>query len=67
MAVSMHLLIWAVIAALSFPVSVPADDQFGKPKGEEGTRIFKGLEHPNYTGQFRISGRHATLIGSMHD
>ena len=67
MAVSMHLLILAVIAALSFPISVSADDQFGKPKGEEGTRIFKALEHPNYTGQFRISGRHATLVGSMHD
>lgn len=41
--------------------------QFGTPKGNEGTRIFKAAEHPYYSGQFRISGQRATLIGSMQD
>ena len=26
----------------------PEEDQFGTPKGSEGTRIFKGAEHPQY-------------------
>src|SRR5262245_52237351 len=43
------------------------EGQFGTPKGSEGTRIFKGVEHPHYTGEFRISGQRATLIGSMND
>ena len=41
--------------------------QFGTPKGEEGTRIFKATEHPNYSGQFRLAGRNGTLVGSMGD
>lgn len=41
--------------------------QFGTPKGEEGTRIFTVTEHPYYTGEFRIKGDRATLIGSMKD
>jgi hypothetical protein len=41
--------------------------QFGTPKGDEGTRIFKATEHPNYSGQFRIRGQKATLVGSMRD
>jgi len=44
-----------------------ASDQFGTPKGDEGTRIFKATEHPHYTGHFQITGRHATLVGSMRD
>lgn len=43
------------------------DGQFGMPKGVEGTRIFKAMEHPHYTGQFRLSGQRATLVGSMRD
>jgi len=41
--------------------------QFGTPKGDEGTRIFKATEHPYYSGQFRIRGQKATLVGSMQD
>ena len=41
--------------------------QFGTPKGNEGTRIFKATEHPYYSGQFRIRGQKATLVGSMQD
>jgi hypothetical protein len=41
--------------------------QFGPPKGSEGTRIFKADEHPRYTGQFRINGYRALLVGSMND
>ena len=43
------------------------EGKFGTPKGDEGTRIFKAMEHPHYTGEFRIKGERATLIGSMHD
>jgi hypothetical protein len=39
--------------------------QFGTPKGEEGTRLFKATEHPNYSGHFRLTGRNGTLVGSM--
>ncbi|HSF10016.1 MAG TPA: hypothetical protein VLA60_11425 [Nitrospirales bacterium] len=39
--------------------------QFGTPKGEEGTRIFKATEHPTYSGQFRLTGRDGMLVGSM--
>ncbi len=41
--------------------------QFGTPKGNEGTRIFKATEHPYYSGQFRVRGQKATLVGSMQD
>ena len=41
--------------------------QFGTPQGEEGTRIFKATEHPNYSGQFRLQGQRATLVGSVND
>ncbi|HXF91932.1 MAG TPA: hypothetical protein VNK46_04175 [Nitrospiraceae bacterium] len=49
-------------------ISVTADEGvFGTPKGTEGTRIFKAVEHPFYTGEFHIKGERATLIGSMQD
>ena len=50
-------------------ISLPAAaiDQFGTPKGDEGTRIFKATEHPHYSGQFHLSGQKATLIGSVND
>jgi hypothetical protein len=45
-----------------------ADDrQFGTPKGGEGTRIFRAMEHPYYTGEFHLSGGRTTLIGSVQD
>jgi hypothetical protein len=58
-------LLWSTLC-VGF-VMGPEEDQFGTPKGSEGTRIFKGVEHPQYTGQFRISGQRATLVGSMND
>lgn len=51
-------------------ISIPGETeviQLGTPKGEEGTRIFKATEHPNYSGEFHIKGEKATLIGSMQD
>src|SRR5680860_278371 len=39
--------------------------QFGTPKGEEGTRIFNGTEHPNYSGHFGVTGQKGTLVGTM--
>ena len=41
--------------------------QFGTPKGDEGTRIFKASEHPNYSGQFHILDGKGTLVGSIPD
>jgi hypothetical protein len=41
--------------------------QFGTPKGNEGTRIFKATEHPYYSGKFHIIGQKATMVGSMQD
>ena len=34
-----------------------ATGQFGTPKGDEGTRVFKATEHPHYSGQFHLSGQ----------
>src|SRR2546426_7422292 len=64
--------IWliSISASVAFGVWVSAkaeEGQFGTPKGSEGTRIFKATEHPYYSGQFRIRGQKATLIGSMQD
>lgn len=41
--------------------------QFGTPKGDEGTRIFTAAEHPNYSGQFHLTGQRGSLVGSMND
>jgi hypothetical protein len=41
--------------------------QFGTPKNDEGTRIFKANENPNYSGQFHLTGGQTTLVGSMKD
>jgi hypothetical protein len=56
-----------MMAAILVPVSVSGENQFGTPKGEEGTRIFKGTEHPNYTGRFQVSGTRTILVGRMDD
>jgi hypothetical protein len=52
-----------------FVLCVPAlaTEQFGTPKGDEGTRIFKATEHQHYSGTFHLSGQKTTLIGSMQD
>jgi hypothetical protein len=41
--------------------------QFGTPKANEGTAIFKATEHQFYTGRFQLTGQRTTLIGSMKD
>ncbi len=57
-----------VLLMLALSISAQADQQqFGTPKGDEGTRIFKATEHPNYTGQFRLKGQQSVLVGSMQD
>lgn len=43
------------------------ESKFGTPKGDEGTRIFKATEHPHYSGEFRLKGDRAFLVGSMSD
>jgi hypothetical protein len=60
----------AAMASTVLGALLPAyaeEGQFGTPKGTEGTRIFKPTEHPFYTGEFRLKGERATLIGSMRD
>jgi hypothetical protein len=56
-----------MLLVLLLPLSTVADQQFGTPKGDEGTRVFKATEHDNYTGEFRLVGQQATLVGSMKD
>src|SRR2546422_11645663 len=57
-----------VFLALTPMVSIGAEPgQFGTPKDAEGTRIFKATEHPNYSGQFRLTGQGTVLVGGMHD
>jgi hypothetical protein len=63
----MLLAIWLVTLALVSPSLCPAADQFGPPKDNEGTRIFKATEHPTYTGQFHLTGSKTTLVGRMTD
>ncbi len=43
------------------------EGQFGTPRNQEGTRIFKATEYPYYSGEFRITGHRATLVGRMSD
>jgi hypothetical protein len=54
-----------VLVLIGAPVA--AAGQFGTPKEDEGTRIFKATEHPPYSGQFHLSGQKGILIGSMKD
>ncbi len=53
------------LSLMSLPAT--ATGQFGTPKGDEGTRVFRATEHPQYSGQFHLSGQKATLIGNMQD
>lgn len=58
----------SAILILSASTTINGEEpQFGTPKGNEGTRIFKAPEHPYYSGQFRLRGQQATLVGSMQD
>lgn len=64
--------VWVLALFASVPVggwiSAQAEEgQFGTPKGGEGTRIFKATEHPFYSGEFRLKGERATLVGSVQD
>ena len=62
------LLIIAASAAGGVGISAKGEEsRFGTPKGVEGTRIFNATEHPFYSGEFRLKGDRATLIGSMGD
>ena len=54
------------VGALSV-TGAPQQLQFGTPKENEGSRIFKATEHPNYSGKFRLKGGSTVLIGSMAD
>lgn len=57
-----------LMTPLSAGIALGAEEsQFGTPKGSEGTSIFKATEHLYYTGQFRISGQNAVLVGRMSD
>src|SRR5579884_1808965 len=67
MTISKFLATSALVSILVIPYFVFAEGQFGTPKGNEGTRIFKATEHPNYSGHFHLSGSRATLVGSMQD
>lgn len=49
------------------PLGQAEEGKFGTPKGDEGTRIFKATEHPSYSGEFRLKGDRAFLVGSMND
>jgi len=53
------------LALISVPPVIA--EQFGTPKENEGTRIFKPDEHPYYSGQFHLSGQRTILIGSVSD
>ena len=58
------LLIIAASAAGGVGISAKGEEsRFGTPKGAEGTRIFNATEHPFYSGEFRLKGERATLIG----
>jgi hypothetical protein len=60
------LLLWTVSGVFVAPGHAE-ESKFGTPKGDEGTRIFKATEHPFYSGEFRLKGDRAFLIGSMSD
>jgi len=65
--ITVRLLGLSLITSALTATYAGAADQFGTPKGDEGTRIFKATEHPHYSGQFHLSGQRTTLIGSVND
>ena len=63
--VGAHVLVAVGIAFVG--VGDASTGQFGTPKDDEGTRIFKATEHPHYSGKFHLTGQKAMLVGSMRD
>ena len=61
------LVLLATVSGMPALPGYAEDGKFGTPKGDEGTRIFKAMEHPFYSAEFRLKGDHAFLIGSMDD
>src|SRR5437867_10885472 len=62
------LLIIAASAAGGVGISAQGEEsRFGTPKGAEGTRIINATDNPLYSGEFRLKGGLATLIGSVGD
>src|SRR4030095_84389 len=59
--------LFVLSAFLIMPEASWAESQFGTPKDDQGTRIFKAPEHPFYSGELRLKGDRATLVGSMQD
>jgi hypothetical protein len=57
----------ATASAILLSPSHADEANFGTPKGDEGTRIFKATEHPHYSGEFHLKGDRAFLVGSMSD
>ncbi|HEU4683430.1 MAG TPA: hypothetical protein VFS39_02885 [Nitrospira sp.] len=56
-----------VVALLIMPETGWTETQFGIPKDDQGTRIFNASEHPFYSGEFRLKGGRATLVGTIED
>lgn len=65
MIIQYHTIGSSMLAVALMCASAASAQQFGTPKGDEGTRIFKATEHPHYSGQFPLSGQKAILMGSM--
>jgi hypothetical protein len=65
--IALGAMVLALMAGASLGALGEEPGQFGTPKGNEGTRIFKAAEHPYYSGEFHIKGERATLVGSMRD
>jgi hypothetical protein len=65
--ITVSLLISSLLTLSLISLPTSATGQFGTPKEDEGTRIFKATEHPHHSGQFHLSGQKTTLIGSMQD
>lgn len=61
------VLVLALMAGMAVTSMGEEPKQFGTPKGDEGTRIFKATEYPFYSGLFHLTGLQTTLIGSMRD
>jgi hypothetical protein len=61
------VLVFALMTGITMTARGEEPKSFGTPKGNEGTRIFKATEHPFYSGQFHLTGRQTTLVGSMRD
>lgn len=66
--VATKLLSLSLMSLCVLYVSALATEQFGTPKGDEGTRIVKATEHPHYSGQFHACEQideHAAANGTL--